>query len=196
MAASASPASSSSSAPSRRIASSARSAPSSAEAASSVSPSARSPAHAVPSRGGAGDPAAGEPHRAGRREACFVRRHGELDEAREDDATTKTRRVDSASLGARLAMRGGRGHDAVAHMLLFSSAPRSGALRFRGNDKCKKQWNLTRTAGAPWHDDSDGTQNLSVQTRLLQRRDDVEIRVGAIRLGARHVVDSSPVGRG
>ena len=132
MAASASPASSSSSAPSRRIASSARSAPSSAEAASSVSPSARSPAHAVPSRGGAGDPAAGEPHRAGRREACFVRRHGELDEAREDDATTKTRRVDSASLGARLAMRGGRGHDAVAHMLLFSSAPRSGALRFRG----------------------------------------------------------------
>ena len=127
MAASASPASSSSSAPSRRIASSARSAPSSAEAASSVSPSARSPAHAVPSRGGAGDPAAGEPHREGRREACFVRRHVELDEARKDDATTKTRRVDSASLGARLAMRGGRGHDAVAHMLLFSSASQWGA---------------------------------------------------------------------
>ena len=56
-----------------------------------------------------------------------MRRHGELDEAREDDATTKTRRVDSVSLGARLAMRGGRGHDAVAHMLLFSSASQWGA---------------------------------------------------------------------
>jgi hypothetical protein len=63
-----------------------------------------------------------------------VRRHGELDEAREDDATTKTRRVDSASLGARLAMRGGRGHDAVAHMLLFSSATRRRGRRSRDSD--------------------------------------------------------------
>lgn len=74
-------------------------------------------------------PLAGDPQRArsARRETWLVgRRRREPEEC--DDETTKTRRVEFARRGARLAVTSGTcGQDAVAHIpLRLRDAPRSG----------------------------------------------------------------------